>query len=45
MSENQTRLEQDSEGAFTLVPGDDELGDRIRQMSEEQVREVLQCQK
>jgi len=45
MSENQenaTRLEQDSEGAFTLVPGEDALGDQIRQMSEEQVQQVME---
>ena len=42
MSENPTRIEQDGEGALTLVPGDDELGDKIRQMSEEQVQQTME---
>lgn len=42
MSENPTRIEQDGEGALTLVPGDDELGDKIRQMSEEQVQQAME---
>ena len=42
MSENPTRIEQDGEGALTLVPGDDELGDQIRQMSEEQVQQTME---
>jgi len=42
MSENPTRIEQDGEGALTLVPGDDELGDQIRQMSEEQVQQAME---
>lgn len=42
MSENQTRIEQDGEGTITLVPGDDELGDKIRQMSEEQVQQAME---
>ena len=41
MSENQTRIEVDAENGLTLVPGDDELGDQIRQMSEEQVQQTL----
>ena len=41
MSENPTRIEVDAENGFTLVPGDDELGDQIRQMSEEQVHQTL----
>ena len=42
MSENQTRIEVDAENGFTLVPGDDELGDQIRQMSEEQVQQTME---
>ena len=42
MSENPTRIEQDGEGALTLVPGDDDLGDKIRQMSEEQVQQTME---
>jgi len=42
MSENQTRIEVDAEGGLTLVPGDDELGDQIRQMSEEQVQQTME---
>ena len=42
MSENPPRIEQDGEGALTLVPGDDELGDQIRQMSEEQVQQTME---
>lgn len=42
-AENPTRIEQDADGGLTLVPGDDELGDKIRQMSEEQVQQTLAC--
>ena len=42
MSENQTRIEVDAENGLTLVPGDDELGDQIRQMSEEQVQQTME---
>ena len=42
MSENQTRIEVDAESGLTLVPGDDELGDKIRQMSEEQVQQTME---
>jgi thymidylate kinase len=42
MSENQTRIEVDAENGLTLVPGDDELGDKIRQMSEEQVQQTME---
>jgi hypothetical protein len=42
MSENQTRIEVDEENGLTLVPGDDELGDKIRQMSEEQVQQTME---
>lgn len=42
MSENQTRIEVDAENGLTLVPGDDELGDKIRQMSEEQVQQAME---
>ena len=41
MSENPTRIEVDAENGITLVPGDDELGDKIRQMSEEQVQQTM----
>ena len=41
MSENQTRIEVDAENGITLVPGDDELGDKIRQMSEEQIQQTM----
>jgi len=41
MSEKPTRIEVDAETGLTLVPGDDELGDKIRQMSEEQVQQTL----
>jgi hypothetical protein len=40
-AENPTRIEQDADGGLTLVPGDDELGDKIRQMSEEQVQQTM----
>lgn len=42
MSENPTRIEVDAESGITLVPGDDELGDKIRQMSEEQVQQAME---
>ena len=42
MSETQTRIEVDAENGLTLVPGDDELGDQIRQMSEEQVQQTME---
>ena len=42
MSENQTRIEVDAENGLTLVRGDDELGDQIRQMSEEQVQQTME---
>lgn len=42
MSENPTRIEVDAESGLTLVPGDDELGDKIRQMSEEQVQQAME---
>ena len=42
MSENQTRIEVDAENGLTLGPGDDELGDQIRQMSEEQVQQTME---
>lgn len=41
MSENPTRIEVDAEKGLTLVPGDDELGVKIRQMSEDQVQQTL----
>jgi hypothetical protein len=36
-----TRIEVDAENGITLVPGDDELGDKIRQMSEEQMQQTV----
>lgn len=41
MSENPTRLEKNETGGLTLIPGDDEVGEKVRYMSEEEVAHTI----
>lgn len=41
MSYNPTRMELDPEGHLSLIAGDDELGDSIRLMSEEELSKAI----
>jgi len=41
MSSNPTRVESDEKGSLSLIPGDDAMGDLIRDMSENEIEEIL----
>lgn len=41
MSSNPTRIEADDKGSLSLTPGDDAMGDLIRDMSENEIEEIL----
>lgn len=41
MSSNPTRIEADDKGSLSLIPGDDAMGDLIRDMSENEIEEIL----
>lgn len=41
MSSNPTRIEADEKGILSLMPGDDAIGDLIRDMSENEIEEIL----
>ncbi len=41
MSNNPTRIESDEKGKLCLIPGDDAMGDLIRDMSEKEIEEIL----
>lgn len=41
MSSNPTRVEADEKGSLSLIPGDDAMGDLIRDMSENEIEEIL----
>lgn len=41
MSSNPTRIEADDKGSLILIPGDDAMGDLIRDMSENEIEEIL----
>lgn len=41
MSSNPSRVEADEKGSLSLIPGDDAMGDLIRDMSENEIEEIL----
>lgn len=41
MSSNPTRIEADEKGSLSLIPGDDAMGDLVRDMSENEIEEIL----